>query len=117
VQQEPSAFTPFHLGRHYAGAFVDLPRPGSWNDTTFTLSALANLTDKSGVVRLDHSVLVLTYLRVETFVQGHVGARGGEFRMAFSYDLSSFPLPAGFPRAIAVDAPVVDVGVALRVSL
>ena len=29
------------------------------------------------VARLDHSVLALTYLRVETFVAGHFGRRGG----------------------------------------
>jgi hypothetical protein len=116
ARQDPSAFTSFHLGRHYAGAFVDLPSPGSWNDTTFTLSALGNLSDKSGVIRLDHSVLVLTYLRVETFVQGHVGAKGGEFRLGFTYDLPPLAAPLGI-SSIAVKAPVVDAGIALRVSL
>jgi hypothetical protein len=117
VRQDPGAFTSFHLGRHYAGAFVDLPSPGSWNDTTLTLSALANLSDKSGVIRLDHSVLVLTYLRVETFVQGHVGAKGGEFRLGFTYDLPpTVAAPLGV-SSIAAKAPIVDVGVALRVSL
>jgi hypothetical protein len=117
VRQDPSAFTSFHLGRHYAGAFVDLPSPGSWNDTTFTLSALGNLSDKSGVIRLDHSVLVLTYLRVETFVQGHVGSKGGEFRLGFTYDLPPPVASALGFSSIGVKPPIVDVGVALRVSL
>lgn len=118
ARQDPGAFTSFHLGRHYAGAFVDLPFPGSWNNTTFTLSALGNLNDKSGVIRLDHSVLVLTYLRVETFVQGHVGPKGGEFRLAFAVAPQELGIPAsaGLP-SFAVPAPVVDFGVALRVSL
>jgi hypothetical protein len=117
VRQDPGAFTSFHLGRHYAGAFVDLPAPGSWNNTTFTLSALGNLSDRSGVIRLDHSVLVLTYLRVETFVQGHVGAKGGEFRLGFTYDLPpAVATRVGF-SSIVVQSPAVDLGIALRVSL
>jgi hypothetical protein len=117
VRQDPGAFTSFHLGRHYAGAFVDLPFPGSWNDTTFTLSALGNLSDRSAVIRLDHSVLVLTYLRVETFVQGHVGAKGGEFRLAFTVTPQEIGAPPGLVPSFAIPAPVVDFGVALRVSL
>lgn len=114
VQQEPAAFTSFHLGRHYAGAFVALPAPGSWNDSTFTLSVLGNLSDRSCVVRLDHSVLALTYLRVETFVAGHLGRRGGEFRL----DLSLSPeLEAFAPPGLLPGTPIVDVGIALRVSL
>ena len=81
---QPNPFTPFYLGRHYAGAFASLPSPGRWNDTTFTLSVLGNLSDKSFVARLDHSVLLLTYLRLETYVAGHFGAREGEFRLGFS---------------------------------
>jgi hypothetical protein len=92
----------FYLGQRYAGAYLLLPKPGSWNDTTFTLSALANLSDRSYIVRLDHSVVLNTYLRLETYVAGHLGREGGEFR---------FALP-GFVRP-----PVVDLGVALRVSL
>jgi hypothetical protein len=37
------AFTPFYLGRHYGGAHVSLPKPGTWNLHTFTLSAISNL--------------------------------------------------------------------------
>lgn len=103
-------FTPFYLGRQYAGLFLVLPSPGRWNDTSVTLSALGNLSDRSAVARLDLSVLALTYLRVETFVQGHLGERGGEFRFA-----GRFEAPGAEP--IVVRAPTVDVGVALRVTL
>ena len=115
VRQDPGAFTPFHLGRHYAGVFVSLPSPGSWNDTTFTLSAIANLSDRSAVIRLDHSVLALTYLRVETFVQGHVGARGGELRLGFDVPPEITGVLGLQP--FAVPPPVIDAGIALRVSL
>jgi hypothetical protein len=114
AQQEPAAFTSFYLGKHYAGAWVSLPAPGSWNDTTFTLSVLGNLSDRSFVARLDHALVALTYLRVETFVAGHFGQRGGEFRL-------ELPLPpelaAVAPPGLLPGTPVVDVGIALRVSL
>lgn len=114
-RRDPGAFTSFYLGRHYAGAFVLLQAPGSWNDTTFTLSALGNVSDKSGVIRLDHSVLLLTYLRLETFVQGHVGSRGTEFRFAFDVPPEvAGPLGSG---PVGTEPPLVDVGIALRVSL
>jgi hypothetical protein len=112
------AYRPFYLGRHYAGVFVSVPRPGRWNDTTFTLSVLGNLSDKSFVARLDHSVLVLTYLRLETYVAGHLGTRGGEFRLGFELP-DELVVEAGLPSGtkIGVQAPVLDVGVALKVSL
>ncbi|MFT3914160.1 MAG: hypothetical protein QM704_08575 [Anaeromyxobacteraceae bacterium] len=124
--RDPRAFTSFYLGRHYLGAYAMLPQPGSWNDTTFTLSALGNVTDKSFVVRLDHSVLVNTYLRVETFVSVNGGAKGGEFRLGL--DLEPQLVVKGvapdpdiyFPAqgsTLSIPAPVVSAGVALRVSL
>jgi hypothetical protein len=109
VQQDPFAFRPFYLGRQYAGAFASLPSPGRWNDTTFTLSVLGNLSDRSFVARLDHSVLALTYLRVETYLAASLGHEGGELRLGFETEP---PLPAfSFP------APVLQAGVAIRVAL
>jgi hypothetical protein len=115
LRQDPSAFTSFQLGRQYAGAFAVLPSPGAWNDTTFTLSVLGNLSDRSFVARLDHSVLLLTYLRLETFAAVHFGHAGGEFRLDLAIpDLGPFfAVPAG----LVTQRPLVDLGVALRVSL
>ncbi|HEX9399285.1 MAG TPA: hypothetical protein VF912_04165 [Anaeromyxobacter sp.] len=113
---QPNPFTPFYLGRHYAGAFVSLPRPGRWNDTTFTLSVLGNISDESFVARLDHSVLALTYLRVETYFAGHFGSREGEFRLGF--DLPQQAVGGGLPAfGFSTDPMVFEAGVALRVSL
>lgn len=111
-----AAFTPFYLGRHYAGAFLTAPRPGAWNDTTLTLSALANVSDGSGLLRLDHAVLLNTYLTLETFVAGHLGKEGGEFRLGL--DVAPQPLAGGGTTpALSLPTPVLDVGVALRVKL
>lgn len=108
VQEDPRAFTPFYLGEQYAGAFVSLPAPGSWDDTTFTLSVLGNLSDRSFVARLDHSILALTYLRIETFVAASFGNRGGEFRLAV--ELPTAP-------ALSIEPPVLQAGIAARMSL
>jgi hypothetical protein len=116
VRQDPAAYSSFYLGRQYAGAVVALPSPGSWNGTTLSLSVLGNLTDRSFVARLDHSVLALTYLRLETFVQGHLGRRGGEFRPVIELPGIALPETIG-TTAVPTRPPVVDVGVALRVSL
>ena len=111
-----TAFTPFYLGRHYAGAFLTLPRPGRWNDTTLTLSALVNLSDGSGLVRVDHQVLLNTYLTLETWLAGHLGKEGGEFRMGF--DVGPQPLAGGGSTpGFSLPTPVLDLGVALRVKL
>jgi hypothetical protein len=75
-------FNAFYVGKNYGSLFVLLPGPGNWNDTTFTLAAIANLSDGSGVARLDYQVALLTYLRFNAFVQMHGGARG-EFRFGF----------------------------------
>ncbi len=106
-----NAFTPFYLGRHYAGAYLLLPKPGSWNLHTFTLSTLANLSDRSAVTRLDWSMTLLTYLVVEAYLQGHLGTNGGEFRLGID-----IPAGATTPRFFA-GAPIVDTGLALRLNL
>ena len=43
---------PLYVGRRYAGAYVTLTSPGSWNDTSFYLSGLRNLSDKTAQARL-----------------------------------------------------------------
>jgi hypothetical protein len=112
------AFLPFYLARQYLGLYLYLPAPGRWNDTTFTLSALGSLTDGSGLVRLDHSVLINTYLRLETFVAGHLGNVGGEFRLGGTIPPQNLGgSPPVYSPAIPIKPPVLDLGVALRVVL
>jgi hypothetical protein len=107
------AFTPFYLGRQYAGLSILLAQPGAWNDTSLVLSALANLSDGSGIVRLDHSVVLNTYLTLETFVAGHLGHQGGEFR--FRLDVP--PIDGVTTQPVVTSPPVLDLGIALRVKL
>ncbi len=106
-----NAYVPLYLGRHYLALSLLLPKPGSWNDTTITLTGIANLSDRSGVARLDWSTTFLTWLRFEFYLQGHLGHLGGELR--FGGPVSFFEtMPP-----VSVAAPAVDAGVALRVAL
>ena len=102
---------PFYVGRHYVGAFAFIAAPGSWNDTTFALTGLGNLSDRTGVVRFQATQRALAHLWVEPYVMGHLGEPGGE--LAFTLDLPAF---AGQP-AISVPRPYVDVGIWIRVEM
>ena len=106
-----NAFNSFYVGKHYVGAYLLLPKPGSWNLHSFTLSVLGNLSDRSGVARLDWSMTLLTYLVVEAYLQAHFGTLGGEFRLGVD-----IPRTATTP-AVFVGAPTGDVGLAIRLNL
>ena len=112
----------FYTGRHYAALFASLPAPYSWNYTTFTLSTIGNLSDMSFVTRFDYSVTLLTHLTFEAFVAGHYGHLGGEFRLGFQIDpqvlCDANGVPTGAVLAFPpVNAPIVDMGVALRLKI
>jgi hypothetical protein len=107
----PATF--FYLGRQYLGVFATAPAPYSWDNTTFTFSTLANLTDRSGITRLDYSLTVLTHVRFEAYGAVHWGQENGEFRLGFKTD----DLPCPPPQAINRPPALFDLGVGLRVAL
>lgn len=102
-------FRPLYLGRHYAALGVILPSPGSWNDSTFSLSAIGNLSDRSFLTRLDYSTRILSGLSINAFAMKYFG-QYGEFR--FKVDVPSF----GNTPAVSVPAPSWDLGAGLRLS-
>ncbi|HET8725231.1 MAG TPA: hypothetical protein VFM53_13630 [Anaeromyxobacteraceae bacterium] len=106
-------YDPFYVGRNQLGLYVLIPRPWKWYDTTFILSTLANLTDRTFISRLDYSVLLLTYLRLEAYASVHYGVTGGAFR--FAIDVPAFP--PYLPDPVRITPPVADFGLALRLSL
>jgi len=118
----------FYIGRHYAALFASFPAPYSWNYTTFTLSTLGNLSDKSFVSRVDYSVTLLTHLTLEAFVGVHYGTRGGEFRAGFDIPAQTTAVStrndAGMLVTQCQPAPelnlspiLLDLGVALRMKI
>jgi hypothetical protein len=109
------AFSPFYLGKHYAGIYFLLPKPGRWNDTTITFSTLGNLSDRSFLSRVDWVVTVLTYLHVEAYGQVHYGREGGEFR--FGVDLPPIAVGSQTSPPIHLAPPTFDLGLNLRVGI
>jgi hypothetical protein len=112
-------FQPFYLGEHYAGAYLALLAPGSWENTTFTVSTLGNLSDRSFLTRLDVSQRVLRYLTLNAFVAGNYGQRGGEFRFAVELpsDVVDDPRTPEVQESVSVPAPTVQLGVGLRINI
>jgi len=103
-------FTPFYLGRHYAGAYLYLPSPGRADDHAFVLSTLGNLSDLSFTSRLDWSARLLTELSVNAYAQVHYGEIG-EFR--YSVDIPDTVYP---PDGLSIRAPLVDAGIGASVK-
>jgi hypothetical protein len=106
-------YDPFYVGRNQVGLYLLLPKPFDWYDTTFIFSTLANLSDTTLISRIDYSVLLLTYLRLEAYASVHYGTQGGAFR--FALDLPAVPPYLAEP--VVYPPPVADFGVALRLSL
>jgi hypothetical protein len=69
-------FDPFYVGRDYAAAFILLPGPGSWNDTTLVLSGITNLSDESRSVRFDYRVRALGHIDAFLFANHFFGEDG-----------------------------------------
>jgi hypothetical protein len=111
----------FYAGRNYLGLVIALPAPGKLDDWTFTLSGVCNLSDLSALARLDVSVKVLTYLKLQAYVALHLGKLGelhlgdGAFpegsrslvRQIYSPDDPNRPIPT----------QVVDLGLWLALDL
>ncbi|HEY0706222.1 MAG TPA: hypothetical protein VGG33_05460 [Polyangia bacterium] len=105
--RDPATF--FYLGRHYGAVFLSLPAPYRWDYTTFTLSTLGNLSDRSFISRLDYSLTLLTHLRFEAFVAVRYGKQEGEFRFGVD-DLMIGGQTFNIPPSL------LDLGLALRVN-
>ncbi|MFO0728557.1 MAG: hypothetical protein U1E65_32575 [Myxococcota bacterium] len=88
-----NAFTPFYLGKHYLGVYALINAPGRWDDVSFTLSNISNLSDLTTVLRFDTRVRVLQYLYLNLYVSAFMGTEGGEFR--YRYSVAARPELAG----------------------
>ncbi len=112
-------FQPFYVGKHYLSLSATLLE--TYAKRTWILSGIGNLTDGSYIARLDFVITVLRYLSVETFVAGHFGRTGGELRLGFPRtDLSTVDGVTGVPSGTyfgASNAPILDMGVGLRLSM
>lgn len=98
-------FIPFYTGRGYGSVFVSLPRPYSWDRTSFTFSTLANASDRSFLSRLDYSFILLTHITFEVFGQVHYGTDSGELRLGQTIG------------PISISPQLFDLGAALRLNI
>ena len=113
-------FQPFYVGKHYLALSATLLDTTA--KTTWILSGIGNLSDGSYLARLDFVVTVLSYLSVESFIAGHFGRTGGELRLGFPRTTLGPPLVTGLPDGVnpvfgPLNAPILDVGVGLRLSM
>jgi hypothetical protein len=100
----------FYLGRQYAALYVSFPAPYSFDNHTFTLSTLGNLSDRSFITRFDYSLIALTHMRFEAFVSARYGNENGEFRFGVQHLMLG---GQDFSRAPAL----MDFGLALRIAI
>lgn len=106
------AFTPLFLGQHYVAGYGVLPQPFSLDDTSITLSTIANLSDTSLLSRIDLQQSVLTSLTFNMFASYHWG-NIGELRLGFETP----PIPPLLPEGFVLPTQIFDVGIAARLAL
>ncbi|HIA01500.1 MAG TPA: hypothetical protein EYN66_06255 [Myxococcales bacterium] len=111
----------FYTGRHYGAVFISLPSPGLWNDSTFALSTVANLSDRSFLTRLDLIQRVKTFMTLQAYATIHYG-RPGELNLgpdAFDDTTRQIAQRLLYPDdpSRELTKPVVDLGLMLRINL
>ena len=109
-----SAFRPLYLGKHYLATTAVLPQPGSLTNTTVILSSLVNLSDQSGLARLDIRTKIDTFIQLSFYTTAYFG-KLGEFN--FSISIPATPhiplLAAGFD----IPSPIFDAGIGLSLNI
>ncbi|HYX34764.1 MAG TPA: hypothetical protein VE954_16825 [Oligoflexus sp.] len=78
-----------YAGRRYASGYVRLPTPGDWNKTSFYLTGLGNLSDKTSIARLTGTWLVANYATFEAYVSQCFG-KYGELCLKIPENLKAF---------------------------
>lgn len=107
------AFQPLYMGRHYGAAYLALPNPLGFSDTTVILSALSNLSDRSALARLDFQTTVLSFLSLSLFGQVHFADRG-EFKLGFAVAPTA-GVP-GLENGASIADPIFDLGAGLSLT-
>ncbi|MDH4200421.1 MAG: hypothetical protein OEV66_08595, partial [Spirochaetia bacterium] len=105
-------YQPFYVGQHYAAVYLVAEGPDAGKHTSYTLSVLSNLSDKSLIGRIDFTWNFLNYMNFQFFVDGRFGAKGGEFN--FALDTPALTYKGGYIPAINIPETIFDVGLALQ---
>jgi hypothetical protein len=107
------AFTPLYLGKHYVGAYAFAPNPFFLENTTFTFSTLANVSDFSALSRIDVAYRLMNALTLNAFAGVHYGSIG-EFHLGL--DVPPQPGVPGLENGFTLERELFDFGVAARVA-
>jgi hypothetical protein len=86
-----------YSGRRYVSGYVRLPNPGDWNKTSFFLTGLGNLSDKTSIGRLTGTWLVANYATFEAWAQRCFGEYG-ELCFKIPENLKEYGATAGLPQ-------------------
>ncbi len=109
----PPSFQPFYLGRHYGAVYATFTSPSILGEnSSFILSNLSNLSDRSVITRLDFLTRVLSYLYLEAYADVHYGRHGGEFRLQVN-----LPPQPQLPNGFSIPAPLFDAGLGVRIKI
>jgi len=104
----------FYVGRYYAAAYAILAQPGSWNDTTFMLTAIGNLSDNTWITRFLYQVNLITNLSLSAYAALHLGDQG-EFK--FHLTIPKNTDLSGLENGIDLHAPILDLGLWLTLKV
>lgn len=107
-------YQPFYTGQQYAALYFTAEGPDAEKHTSYTVSTLANVSDRSLISRVDFSWRFLTYLTFAAYADAHYGASGGEFN--FSLHTPALTFNGGPIPEIVLPPTRFDVGVSLRMS-
>ena len=103
-----------YTGKQYAALYLTAEGFDSQKKTSYTLSTLSNLSDKSYLSRLNFTWQADTQITFETYVQYHHGREGGEFTYALNTPRMTYQ--GRTISAINVPATVYDFGLGLRIT-
>ena len=105
-------YQPFYVGQQYAALSAQLQLSNGLSADSYAVTAVANLSDRSAVLRLDANLALLTHLTLEVFGSAPLGQRGGEFRPVFT-------IPSEDPARPPAVTPLgyLQVGLGLRVKI
>ncbi|MEZ0313657.1 MAG: hypothetical protein ACAI38_17945 [Myxococcota bacterium] len=111
--QAQGEFNSIYSGRDYAGVYIVVPKPGSWDETTFALSGITNLRDRSWFTRFDYRVSLMRYLALSAAAIYH-GGDIGSLRMG--YDLPAVDAP-GFTEGRELPTERFELQLGLQIAL
>ena len=103
---------PLYAGRQYFGILLGLPSPGKLQDTSFYVSNLYNISDRSGLSRLSSQTKFFKEALLELWASASYGSKG-EFRFEAPSDS---PGPGDTPAGETLSATLIASGISRAIG-